>query len=146
MKAYLDTSSLLKLYHKETGSDRLYEILSDSEEIKAIFLSELAKIEFLSAIWKKIRMNELDTNVGQSVIHCFEEDLKKYHWIGLDSGTINSAWVLMQKYGTDGLRTLDSLQLACALKLKNSHCLFLTSDKLLYKLFVKENLFTAMYD
>lgn len=57
MKAFLDTSSLLKLYHWEAGSERLHEILSAG--IEAMYLSEIAKIEFLSAIWKKIRQREL---------------------------------------------------------------------------------------
>ncbi|UCH95622.1 MAG: hypothetical protein JSV88_01915 [Candidatus Aminicenantes bacterium] len=42
MKAFLDTSSLLKLYHSEAGSDHLHEILSI--DIEAMYLSEIAKI------------------------------------------------------------------------------------------------------
>ncbi|MCP4217328.1 MAG: type II toxin-antitoxin system VapC family toxin [bacterium] len=48
MKAFLDTSSLLKLYHSEIGSEALHKILATS--VEEIWLSELAKIEFLSAI------------------------------------------------------------------------------------------------
>ena len=44
------------------------------------------------------------------------------------------------KYGSHGLRTLDSLQLATALTLKNEECVFLTSDKLLKTLLEKEKL------
>jgi len=44
------------------------------------------------------------------------------------------------KYGNKGLRTLDSLQLASALILKNKPCVFFTSDKLLKSLFIEESL------
>jgi len=144
MKAFLDTSSLLQLYHSETGSDRLNEILS--EGIEAIYLSDLAKIEFLSAIWKKVRQKEITEEIANSVISCFEADFGKYRWILLNPAVIKSAGGLIKTYGTDGLRTLDSIQLACAVKLKDDDCSFFTSDKLLRKLFEKENLNTIIYD
>ncbi|MCP5102961.1 MAG: type II toxin-antitoxin system VapC family toxin [bacterium] len=144
MKAFLDTSSLLKLYHAEIGSEHLTEILS--EGVEAIYLSELARIEFLSAIWKKVRQKEIGEEIGESVITCFEADFKKYKWIRLTPAVIKSASKLIKKYGKDGLRTLDSLQFACAVKLKNRDCSFFTSDKLLRKLFKKENLNTIIYD
>lgn len=58
MKVYLDTSSLLKLYHFEEGSDILDNLFANNP-ITDIFLSEIAKIEFASAIWKKVRTKEL---------------------------------------------------------------------------------------
>ena len=144
MKAFLDTSSLLKLYHSEEGSERLQEILSIDAEV--IYLSEIAKIEFSSAIWKKIRQKDLTKEIGNAVISCFEEDSDKFKWIPLNSDVIKSASDLLKKYGDDGLRTLDSVQLACAVKLKNENCSFFTSDKLLQKLFEKENLNTVIYN
>ena len=58
MKVYMDTSSLLKLYHAEDGTDELDNFLED-HLIEGIFLSEISKIEFDSAVWKKVRMKEL---------------------------------------------------------------------------------------
>lgn len=72
MKAFLDTSSLLKLYHEEAGSDELNNILSQG--IKEIYLSEIAKLEFLSAFWKKVRQKELSEETVNSVISCFESN------------------------------------------------------------------------
>jgi predicted nucleic acid-binding protein len=144
MKAFLDTSALLKLYHSEKSSERLQEILSI--DVEAMYLSEIAKIEFLSAIWKKIRQKDLTKEIGNAVISCFEEDFEKFQWIPLNSDIIKSASDLLKKYGDDGLRTLDSVQLACAVKLRNDNCSFFTSDKLLQKLFEKENLNTIIYD
>ena len=144
MKAFLDTSSLLKLYHSEAGSDRLHEILSI--DIEAMYLSEIARIEFLSAIWKKIRQRDLAEEVGNAVISCFEADFNKFLWIKLSSDVIKRASDLLKKYGDDGLRTLDSIQLACAVELKDENCSFFTSDRLLQILFNKENLNVIIYD
>ena len=44
------------------------------------------------------------------------------------------------KYGKKSLRTLDSIQLACALTLKNDECFFITDDNLLRDLFKEEGL------
>jgi predicted nucleic acid-binding protein len=144
MKAFLDTSSLLKLYHSEVGSERLLELLST--DIESIHLSEIAKIEFLSAIWKKIRQRELTIVVGNAVISCFETDFDKFQWIKLRADIIRCASILLKKYGGEGLRTLDSMQLACAVQLKEEDCSFFTSDKLLQRLFNKENLNTIIYN
>ncbi len=143
MKAFIDTSSLVKLYHSEAGSGHLHEILST--DIETIYLSEIAKIEFLSAIWKKIRQRDLTGEVGNAVICCFEADFNKFQWIKLSSDVIKGAVEFLKKYGDDGLRTLDSLQLACAVQLKEDNCSFFTSDKLLQRLFKKENLNIIIY-
>ncbi|MBI5194349.1 MAG: type II toxin-antitoxin system VapC family toxin [Nitrospirae bacterium] len=138
MKAFLDTSSLIKLYHQEEGSDFVIETLS--KDVEEIFLSELALIEFRSALWKKIREKEMEKNTAIEVIKYFQNDCNKFQWILLHSNLVKSASQLLMNYGGRGLRTLDSLQLATALTLKEEECIFLTSDKLLQTLFVEERL------
>lgn len=76
------------------------------------------------------------------VINCFQQDSDKFQWILLQAGIVKSASHLLMKYGNSGLRTLDSLQLASALTLKDEKCIFLASDKLLRSLFEKEKLKT----
>jgi uncharacterized protein len=58
MKIFLDTSSLFKLYHKEAETEDL-ELVFSMIKITNIFLSEIAKIEFTSTIWKKVRTKEI---------------------------------------------------------------------------------------
>ena len=72
MKAFLDTSSLIKLYHKEERSDSVMNALSN--DIREIFLSELAILEFRSALWKKIREKEIKEKTAIEVIKCFQND------------------------------------------------------------------------
>ncbi len=138
MKAFLDTSSLVKLYHQEEGADFVMEALSN--DVEEILLSELAVLEFRSALWKKIREKEIEEKVAIEVIQCFHKDRDNFQWILLQSDIVESASYLLMKYGSYGLRTLDSLQLATALTLREEKCIFLTSDKLLRTLFVEERL------
>ncbi|MEW5802470.1 MAG: type II toxin-antitoxin system VapC family toxin [bacterium] len=138
MRAFLDTSSLLKLYHHEIGSDAIEDaLLSDVEEI---FLSDIAILEFRSAIWKKVRKGEINEKVAIEVISYFQDDYHNFQWIKIQFETLEAASKLLMKYGHKGLRTLDSLQLASALTLKNDECIFLTSDNLLKSLFKEESL------
>jgi len=58
MKIFLDTSSLFKLYHKEADSAIIKQALTDNN-ITTIFLSEIAKIEFASTVWKKVRKQQM---------------------------------------------------------------------------------------
>ena len=138
MKAFLDTSSLIKLYHQEEGSDSITRTISN--DVEEIFLSELAVLEFRSAIWKKTREKEIEEKDAIEVISFFHNDHDNFQWILLQSDIVESAAHLLMKYGKNGLRTLDSLQLATALTLKDEECIFLTSDKLLQSLLEEEKL------
>lgn len=138
MTIFLDTSSLLKLYHKESETVELISFIG--KNIKVIYLSELAKIEFNSAIYKKVRTKEITKEKAESIVSFFQNDYSKFEWIKLDSDVVNLAKDLISQYGTDGLRTLDSLQLASAVSKKIVINYYKTSDKLLFTIFKKEGL------
>ncbi len=138
MIAFVDTSSLLKLYHTEEGSDRIIEILSG--KIRKVFLSETAVLEFRSALWRKVRKGDLADFAAIKAIECFENNMNNFHLIRLNSALVESAKSLLMRYGNRGLRTLDSLQLASALTLKHEKCIFLSSDYLLIEFLKDENL------
>jgi predicted nucleic acid-binding protein len=140
MKIFLDTSSLLKLYHYEQGTEMLDKLFEDFA-VSKVFLSEIAKVEFDSAIWKKVRTGELMQDEALSLIDSFELDYDKYNFIELDSEIVNNARNLISKHGTTGLRTLDSIQLSSALKVKSELSLFVTADDLLRHLAETENLY-----
>jgi len=140
MKIFLDTSSLLKLYHYEQGTEMLDKLFDDFA-ISKVYLSEIAKVEFDSAIWKKVRTGELIPDEARSLIDSFELDYNKYNFIELDSEIVNNARNLISKHGTKGLRTLDSIQLSSALKVKSELSLFVTADDLLRHLAETENLY-----
>jgi predicted nucleic acid-binding protein len=137
MKIYLDTSTLFKLYHQEIGTEEIDDFFATTAIIK-IYISEIAKIEFISTVWKKIRMAEILEADGLEIIALFKEDLKKYDVIPIDVSILELAEVLFSKYGRGGLRTLDSIQLASAISIKDQIQLFKSADKLLTDFFKTE--------
>ena len=139
MKLFLDTSSLLKLYHKEEGTEEL-EILFTSVPVTEVFLAEIAKVEFASAVEKKVRTKEITETEAQTLLMLFELDFTKYTFITTDSIVIEEARKLLVKYGKSGLRTLDSIQFAVAITLSGQADVFLTSDNVLKLLFEAEGL------
>lgn len=140
MVAFLDTSTLVKLYHFEDESEQLVRLISG--KVSEVYLSEIAKVEFVSAIWKKVRMKDLTEEIAKEVINCFESDKMHFNWIKANSSLIEIAQNLFSKYGLTTLRTLDALQLASCLFAKNKIDVFLTHDDFLNDLFHKEGLNT----
>jgi len=141
MKIFLDTSALFKLYHQETGTEELEDVFVKSK-ITHIYLSELSKVEFTSTVWKKVRTQEVTTEQARITILHFENDFEKYSFIATDSLILEQARNLTMKYGIDGLRTLDGIQLSTCILLANQVDIFFTADKLLKSLIDKEGLKT----
>ena len=141
MKIFLDTSSLIKLYHFEIGTDYLDKLFEDNS-IEEIILSDIAKVEFTSAIWKKVRTRELTNKEANSIIDSFEKDYENYTFIDLDAELVALAKDLVFKYGLKGLRTLDSFQLASILKIKSKLSFAVTADDLLKSLIKEEGIKT----
>ena len=139
MKLFLDTSSLIKLYHIEDGTVEI-ENLFIKFKVTDVFISELSKIEFTSAILKKVRTKESTETQRNTTIQFFESDFQKYKFVDLNQIILNNASQLIIKYGSQGLRTLDSIQLSTAIALIQNVNLFIAADKLLLKLFKEENL------
>jgi predicted nucleic acid-binding protein len=140
MIAFLDTSALVKLYHQEDGTTELLATIAN--DIDEIWLSDLAILEFRSALWKKVRTGEISKSDAINVVECFSQDQNKFRWVPLDRTITNRAVTLLMKYGGKGLRTLDSIQFAAALHLKPENPLCLTFDTLLLSLFREEQLTT----
>ena len=139
MIVFLDTSSLIKLYHREAGTEQL-ESLFSSGGITSIFLSEISTIEFPAAVWKKVRTKEIAATAANITIDLFMQDFNHFMFINTDSLIIAHAGRLVSKYGLEGLRTLDNIQLATAVSLKKQVDVFFTSDNLLQSFFIAEGL------
>lgn len=143
MKIFLDTSSLFKLYHFETGTKELEQVFI-TNSVTQIYLSELTKVEFNSSIWKKVRTREITAEQANITLNLFESDSIKYRFAAVDSGILEVAKTLISKYGTAGLRTLDSIQLSTCISLSSYVDVFFTSDSLLKTLMEFENLRTNL--
>ena len=143
MKIFLDTSSLFKLYHQETGTQELEKIF-ELAKITHIFLSEITKLEFSSTVWKKVRTKEIKESEAIETINLFENDFTKFTFIATDSLILEQARNLISKYGKEGLRTLDSIQLSSCVALINEVDVFFAADKLLNTHIKMEGLQTEM--
>lgn len=130
MKVFLDTSSLIKLYHYESGTDELDKLFTNYN-VNEFYLSEISKVEFNSAIWKKVRTKEITVDEANHLINLFMLDYKNYNFINLNSFIILESTEILNKYAFKGLRTLDSIQLTSVIHVKNEITFAVTSDNLL---------------
>jgi predicted nucleic acid-binding protein len=145
MRVFLDTSSLFKLYHQETDSE-IMESIFTNYKVTDVFLSELSKIEFASIVWKKVRVNDITELQAKAVTEAFDEDFSKYSFVQIDNIIIEQAKILITKYGKQGLRALDSIQLSTAIMLRSKANLFLSADTLLNSFLKQEELPTEKPD
>lgn len=139
MNVFFDTSSLFKLYHRENGTEELMSLFVN-EGVEVIYLAEITKIEFSSVVWKKCRKNEIDNKLANLLIEKFENDSIKFTFIPEGRLLRQNAKELIGKHWRKGLRTLDSIQLASALKVKSHIKFFLSSDNLLVDISMLEGL------
>jgi len=127
LNLFVDTSALVKYYYPEVDSREVERVILEAERL---YLCELSLVEFASALMKKIRMNELQDHEQQLIWEAFLSDIQaeSIELIELSQDDFRTASNLILQHGKDrNLRTLDSLQLAAALKLVNGR--FLSSDK-----------------
>lgn len=143
MKIFLDTSSLFKLYHQELGTEELEKVFSQTK-VTHVYLSEITKVEFTSTVWKKVRTKEITKEQAKITLELFENDFVKYNFVTTDSLVLEQARNLTVKYGIEGLRTLDSIQLSTCILLAKYVDTFYTADKLLKTLIEAEGLPTDM--
>ena len=137
MKFYfLDTSALVKRYHSEKGTDEIDKIFSEDD--KAVVISSICITEMVSAMNRKkedktISKDDLDASLSRF----FQDAIKEFLILELDYGHIKDSIALVLKHG---LRTLDALQLAVALGLKEAKPVFVCADKKLVAVAEKEGL------
>ena len=139
MKVFFDTSSLFKLYHKESGTQELMDFFNNNP-VEAVYLAEIAKIEFSSTIWKKCRKKDIDETTAKKLIEKFNIDSIKYSYVPDSNNLKILASELIEKHWKKGLRTLDSLQLASGLMVKDEIEYYFTSDNILKELSEAEGL------
>ncbi|WP_297062302.1 type II toxin-antitoxin system VapC family toxin [Thermococcus sp.] len=134
--AFFDTSALVKRYHVERGT----ALVDDLMKQYVVAISELAIVELTSALNRRYLSGHITRSKLEWVLERFYLDLEDYVIVPLTSDTLSLATTLVLKHG---LKTLDSLQLASALKIKDDLSLFVTFDERLKKAAEKENLKVA---
>ncbi len=143
MKIFLDTSSLFKLYHQESGTKELEGVFLQNK-VTHIYLSEITKVEFTSTVWKKVRTKDITPEQAEVTLELFERDFDKFNFVTTNSLILEQARYLTSKYGIDGLRTLDSIQLSTCVSLAKQVDVFFSADKLMKVFIESENLQTEI--
>lgn len=119
---FFDTSACAKLYHREAGSDYMDRIVGQRGSLAII--SHLSIVELESVLSIKMRTGEIDEQHAEVARRCLRADLRQRRlMVGspVQPRHFHAARLLLVRYGaTEGLRTLDALQLAIALDLKDT--------------------------
>lgn len=127
---FIDTSSLIKRYVFEQGSDKLDAFFLPDN---IFFISQITRIEFNSALKRRLNDNTITDDDYKKILFSFDIDFPFFSVVNLNLFIENKSIELINKYQ---MKTLDSIQLSSAL-LQNID-LFLTSDKKLFVYSKKE--------
>lgn len=116
MNIYLDTSAVIKLYHREIGSEELLTFLRRSAADLIITTADITRIEFHSAFLRRVRTGEIVLAPIQRVFEAFDRDLSMFNLIPVEETVKHLAVMLLDQIAPQrGLRTLDAFQLAAVL-------------------------------
>ncbi|MDP2935439.1 MAG: type II toxin-antitoxin system VapC family toxin [Dehalococcoidia bacterium] len=113
MILYLDTSSLVKLYLREEGSEVVRRLRDQAETLTT---SWLAYTEARSVFARKHREGNLTRNELRQLVHELEGDWAGYLALDVSSKLLLDAGNLTEKHV---LRALDAIHLASALSLRD---------------------------
>ncbi len=137
MILFFDTSALLKAFQKEVGTEKVIELLENNEN--EIVISELTKIEYKSALYRRFRNKELNENSLIDLIINFNEFTETIEIEEINSFTIKKAEELIDNQGKSGLRTLDAVQFASFVLVENKVKKFVCADTRLCDIIEKED-------
>ena len=121
MKAFIDTSSLIKKYVEEKGSIEFNDLL---DSVSEIIVSPVTILELHSAIERRVRERSLSRSVGKWIK---KEFLSDYEFFALVEWSDDLVAEGLRVIHTHQLRVLDGIQLSAGLISKAG--LFVTSDK-----------------
>jgi len=112
MILYLDTSSLVKLYVREDGSDEVKALL---DEARVAATSQVAYAEARAAFARKHRQGDFTDERYHTVITNLQQDWGDYFALDVSWPVSRLAGELAERHGLKGF---DAIHLASALTLK----------------------------
>ncbi|MBI4645777.1 MAG: type II toxin-antitoxin system VapC family toxin [Bacteroidia bacterium] len=126
MKLYLDTSAIFKAFHNEQGTGTVIKLLS--QQNVSVWISELTKIEFKSALYRRFNNKQISEENLQIAFTGFNDYLINISAVPLNTITLSEAENVFLKFHNSGLRTLDALQLATYMLLSDKELHFVSAD------------------
>jgi predicted nucleic acid-binding protein len=132
MNLFFDTSALVKYFHREDGSDKVEALIDAASNV--VWISDLARIEALSAFHRRFRMGEIDASNLERAVSGFEQELARFNVQPLNGMVLAEASSLIKSYSKKhSLRTLDAIQLAVFVLLQDDNWHFVLADDGLYQ-------------
>jgi uncharacterized protein len=111
VSVFADSSALVKLYADEIGHEQI-------RALSPLIISQLARVEVPSAIWRKQRMGELSHSDAHLLVREFEADYHgdgerepRFAVVAADAMVLDNAARLVAVHG---LRAFDAVQLSSA--------------------------------
>lgn len=130
MNYFFDTSALVKYFHVENGTDIVTKLIKDNAS--EVYVSDLARLEFASALYRRYRNNTLDELRLHSALLHFENQLKSFYVEPITQIVFEESLALLKRFGKEyGLRTLDALHLGTYNLISETGWCFVTSDSVL---------------
>ena len=127
MIVFFDSSALVKLFHFEDGTTTVKELAEHN--IDSLWILELARLEFKSALYRHVRRGEISENQLKEAITGFDVQTSLFHVEPLTRCVLLEGEALMERYGiNNGLRTLDALHLGAFSLLADRDSLFVAAD------------------
>src|SRR6266498_3761966 len=111
---FFDSSALIRRYTRTEPGARRVRLLCSRRAGHTVIISRLSRVEVASAFARKLREGVIDRrvrNLGWRLFLAHQRD--RFHLFMLDEHVYLLAEELVSRYP---LRTLDALQLACALR------------------------------
>lgn len=110
---FLDSSSVVKRFAKETGTNWIFSLVRPSAQNR-LYLARITGVEVIAAITKRKRVGSINSNAGAKAIRRFERDFQnRYLLIDVSPQIIQRAMDLAKSHT---LRGYDAVQLASALE------------------------------
>nr|VFK11016.1 MAG: PIN domain-containing protein [Candidatus Kentron sp. LPFa]VFK30464.1 MAG: PIN domain-containing protein [Candidatus Kentron sp. LPFa] len=138
MNLFFDTSALVEYFHLETGSPRVIDLMDDLNN--QVWVSDLARIEFISALHRKFRAGVLDALRLQEALSTFDPEWSQMNHYPIDDTVITQADRLMREKARQyGLRALDAIQFASFSLLAEEDWAFVVADGILADVVASED-------
>ncbi len=127
MNLFFDTSALVKFFHEEEGTDIVTDLIL--EQNNEVWFSELGRVEFISAVFRRFRNKELDEEQLNTAVDSFENQIAAFNIEPLGHAVLEETELFIKKYGkTYGLKALDALHLGTFSLISEKDWSFVVAD------------------
>ena len=108
MRVFLDTSAFAKLYVQEIGSQKVFSLLSQADELA---VSVICLPELISTLARLVREGNLSPDIYQDIKSRSLSDLDDMSVIQINSDVLHASMHLLE---SNTLRAMDAIHIACA--------------------------------